>query len=64
MNRYKIVRHYLNGGRRIVRRNVTLAEAQAHCTGPESSSRTATSKAARARTKRMGSWFDGYYKTS
>ena len=57
---YVIVRHYLRRGRRVIRRNVTLAEAQAWCMSPESSSRTATTRAARARTRKLGPWFDGY----
>ena len=57
---YKIVRFYQNGTRRTIKTGVTLAEAQAHCQDPETSSRTATSAAARRRTKRFGPWFDGY----
>lgn len=60
MNTYKIVRGYFNGGRRVVRRGLTLAEAQAYCQDPETSSRTATSSKARARTRHHGPWFDGY----
>jgi hypothetical protein len=60
--RYNIVRNYFKGGKRIIERNVTLEEAQAHCRDPETSSSTATGAAARARTKRMGKWFDGYEK--
>ncbi len=39
---------------------LTLAEAQAHCSNPETSSRTATGSVARARTRRYGAWFDSY----
>jgi hypothetical protein len=53
---YKIVRFYLNGGKRTLRRGLTLAQAQAHCRNPETSSRTAK----RARSRRAGPWFDGY----
>jgi hypothetical protein len=60
--RYNIVRNYFRGGKRIIERNVTLEEAQEHCRNPETSSSTATGAAARARTKRMGGWFDGYEK--
>lgn len=60
---YKIVRHYfVAGAKRVVRRGLTLAEAQAHCSDPETSSRTATSPAARKRTRLMGPWFDSYTK--
>lgn len=59
---YKIVRHYRDRwpNRRTIRRGLTLAEAQAHCEDPETSSSTATSAAARRRTERVGPWFDGY----
>lgn len=68
---YKIVRQFLgplvNGRhesyRRTIRTQLTLEEAQAHCSDPETSSRTATSSEARARTKRYGPWFDGYTET-
>jgi hypothetical protein len=57
---YKIVRMYFNGGRRVVKRDLTLEEAQAHCQDPETSSSTATSAAAKRRTREKGPWFDGY----
>lgn len=57
---YRIVRHYFKGGTRTIRRGLTLAEAQAHCSDPETSSSTATGSKARARTRRHGAWFDGY----
>lgn len=57
---YRIVRHYFRNGKRVIRRGLTLEEAQAHCQDPETSSSTATGKVARARTKRVGPWFDGY----
>lgn len=57
---YRIVRHYLNHPRRVVRRGLTLEQAQEHCRDPESSSKTATGAAARRVTRRMGPWFDGY----
>lgn len=60
MNTYTIYRSYQNGRKRVVRRGVTLAVAQAHCSNPETSSRTATSSAARTRLKRRGPWFDFY----
>lgn len=59
---YKIVRCYFNTNvrRRTIERGLTLGEAQAHCQNPETSSRTATSSTARARTRRHGPWFDAY----
>lgn len=60
MTTYKIVRGYFRGGRRTIKTGLTLEEAQAHCGNPETSSRTATSAAARRRTAERGPWFDGY----
>ena len=57
---YNIIRMYFEGGRRVIKRNVTLEEAQKHCTNLETSSKTCTSYAGKARTKRLGAWFDGY----
>ena len=57
---YKIVRMYQRGGRRVIERGLTLKEAQAHCNDPETSSSTCASSAGRARTRRLGPWFDGY----
>ena len=59
---YKIVRNYFKGGYRVVKKGLTLEEAQEHCRNPETSSRTATSKAAVVRTKNRGPWFDSYDK--
>jgi hypothetical protein len=42
---YRIIRFRLNGRPRTVRNNVTLAEAQVHCSSPET---------------RGEDWFDGY----
>ena len=60
--RYKIIRNYFNrpGARRTLYTDLTLEQAQAHCADPNTSSRTATSAAARAVTRRNGPWFDGY----
>jgi len=62
MPRYRIVRFYKDAAinRRVIATGLTLAEAQAHCKDPETSSSTATGKVARARTRRVGDWFDGY----
>ncbi len=60
--RYKIVRHYESAGidKRTIATGLTLAEAEAHCNDPETSSITATSPTARKRTRKLGRWFDGY----
>lgn len=58
---YKIVRMYFNkSGRRTLATHLTLEEAQKWCRDPETSSSTATSKSAKATTRRNGPWFDGY----
>lgn len=57
---YKIVRMFLNGPSRTIKRGLTLAEAQEHCRDPETSSKTATSSQGLARTRLKGPWFDGY----
>lgn len=61
-DRYKIVRSYFRGGRRTIKTGLTLAEAQAYCHNPETSSRTCTRYNNVLRTKRRGPWFDGYTK--
>lgn len=57
---YKIVRYFQNAGKRTINTGLTLEEAQEWCNNPETGSRTATSSAAKARTRRSGQWFDGF----
>ncbi len=59
---YRVVRFYFNrpGTRRTILAGLTESEAQAHCADPNTSSTTCTTKVGRARTRRMGPWFDGY----
>ena len=61
---YAIIRMYWNGGnwkqRRISKYPVTLKKAQEHCNDPETSSKTCTNYVGKARTKRLGAWFDCY----
>jgi len=58
---YRIVRHFYNSGRKVTVKHVKLlADAQAHCKNPETSSRTATKAAGRRRTRLYGPWFDAY----
>jgi hypothetical protein len=59
-DKYKIVRMYEKGGKRTIETGLTLAEAKAHCRDPETSWKTATSSAAKARTRSKGPWFDGF----
>jgi len=57
---YKIIRYFQNGTRRTIRTGLTLEQVQRHCGDPETSSSTARSSKAKARTRRLGPWFDGY----
>jgi hypothetical protein len=58
---YKVVRHYFNfPNSRVIKKNLTLEEAQAYCRDPESSSQTCTTAKAKRRTHKYGAWFDGY----
>jgi len=57
---YRVVRFYFNapGRRRTIAQGLTLEQAQTHCQDPETSSSTATTAAAKARTRRLGPWVD------
>lgn len=62
---YQVVRLYLHHDAprpRVVAGmgKVALQTAQAHCRDPETSSRTCTSAAGKARTRKYGPWFDSY----
>ena len=57
---YKVIRFYFNGGKRVVKRGLTLEQAQTHCQNPETSSSTCKMAVNRRRTKNRGPWFDGY----
>mgnify|MGYP001572383843 CR=1 FL=1 len=62
MATYMIVRHYYNGPtyHRVIKRGLTLQEAQRHCKNPETSSSTCSKALGRRRTVEKGPWFDGY----
>ena len=62
--RYSVVRFYKDARsqRRTLKRGLTLYQAQQHCQDPETSSSTCRKPANRARTRRLGDWFDGYYR--
>lgn len=62
---YKIIRFYYNreGYKRTIKKGLTLEEAQAHCSDPETSSSTCKRPENLRRTKLQGAWFDGYTET-
>lgn len=57
---YKIVRIFQKGGKRTIKKGLTLEEAQSHCRDPETSSSKCTSKEGKRRTARRGPWMDVY----
>lgn len=57
---YRIVRIFRDRKRRIIKKGLTLEEAQAHCKDPETSARTCKSAAKIRYTKINGYWFDAY----
>lgn len=57
---YVIVRMYAHAGKRTIKRGLTLEQAQAHCSNPETSSSTCKLSRNKMRTKLYGAWFDGY----
>jgi hypothetical protein len=64
LSTYKIIRFFQNGTPprydTTIAKGLSLEEAREHCSDPESSSRTCSSKASNALTEKYGSWFDGY----
>jgi len=59
--RYKIVRFFRDDhASQVIKKNLTLAEAKAHCHDPETSSSTAKSAKAVRLTDSHGPWFDGF----
>jgi len=66
MTLYKIVRCYKDRGCGPKTRRgfvgLTLEEAQAHCSHPETSSSTCIMPANTNHTAKYGAWFDGYEK--
>lgn len=62
MTYYKIIRSFRDqdGISPMVRRGLTLEQAQAHCKDPETHSATCTTDVGRALTESAGPWFDCY----
>lgn len=62
MTRYKIIRFFQNDQykKQVIKRNLTLAEAQEHCSNPETCSKTATCTPMYRGKPVVDGWFDGY----
>jgi hypothetical protein len=60
--RYKVQRLYFNrpGHKRTIKSGLSLAQAQAHCSDPETSSSTCRLTRNVKRTEQYGPWFDSY----
>ena len=59
MSTYKIVRFYQDYGiGDPIKTGLTLKQAKAHCSNPETSSKTATTPEATQTTLEHGPWFD------
>lgn len=59
---YRIVRFTEGRPSQTIETGLTLEEAKAHCSDPETSSTTATSVMGKERTRIHGRWFDGFEK--
>jgi len=59
---YKIVRMFFDDDfpTQVIETGLTLEEAQAHCSDPETSSSTCTNDEGLKLTDVCGKWFDGY----
>lgn len=59
---YKIIRMYFSRDvhNRVIKRGLTLEEAQAHCGDPETASQTCTESVNIEHTQKYGPWFDAY----
>ncbi len=57
---YDIYRFFLKEGKtpELVEIGLTLEQAREHCEDPQTSSKTATTPTAKARTRKHGPWFD------
>ena len=59
---YMIQRIYLDANyrRHTLKKGLTLEQAQAYCSHPDTSSSTCTTSAGKHRTRKRGPWFDSY----
>ena len=58
---YKIIRFYYGKSPRIIKRGLTLEQAQTHCQDKETSSSTCTLYEGIKRTQTLGKWFDALW---
>jgi hypothetical protein len=60
--KYKVQRLYMKhpGIKRTIKSGLSLAQAQAHCSDPETSSKTCRLARNVKRTQQYGPWFDSY----
>ena len=63
MSTYKIIRKYMSDlvEDEELQGDLTLQQAQQHCSDPETSSRTCTSQEGTERTEKFGPWYDTFY---
>lgn len=60
-SQYRIIRMFERNYRpRVIKRGLTLEEAQAYCADPETASETAKGARARRFTTYYGPWYDGF----
>jgi hypothetical protein len=59
---YQVVRRYEREGmpERVMKRGVSLEEAEAYCAGPEANSSTCTEPGLMALTRQFGPWAETY----
>jgi|SRR5665213_953440 len=57
---YKILRKAFDRDDELIESGLSLQDAQAHCSNPETSSRTCTSDWGHLLTEKIGAWFDAY----
>lgn len=61
MTSYQITRHFQRDWQsETILTDLTLEEAQEHCSDPETSSSTCEEEDGLALTRERGNWFDGY----
>ena len=62
MTTYKIIRSFFSDDikSKVIKRGLSLKEAQRHCRDKQTSSSTCTEPKGIELTKRVGPWFDGY----